>query len=178
MHKLDNIDYLNSGNAVQQEAYRILKDYRVMHNLQDFTPVLAGTIPLEINIAGSDLDIICYWQDKKLFTDNITLHFSQYKNYSLREAEVNGHLSVIANFFIENFEIEIFGQNIPVAQQYAYRHMIMEYNILQQKGENFKNSIIRLKKQGYKTEPAFALLLGLESGNPYEELLNYELHKK
>lgn len=47
--------------------------------------------------------------------------------------------------------------------------MIAEYKILQAKGEEFKQKIIELKKQGIKTEPAFGMLLGLE--NPYEELL-------
>lgn len=177
MHKFDNINYLSSGNTVQQEAYRILTAYKVMHHLQGFTPVLAGTIPLEINIDGSDLDVVCYWENKQLFIDSINQHFSGYRGYSLREVEINGYLSVIANFFIENFEIEIFGQNIPVAQQYGYRHMIIEYNILLQKGNEFKSRLIELKKQGYKTEPAFALLLGIESDNPYEALLNYEVHK-
>lgn len=177
MHKLDNINYLKSGNTVQQKAYRILTGYKIIHHLQDFTPVLAGTIPLEINIDGSDLDIICYWQDKQLFKDTVNQHFSLHKSYNLREADINGHASVIANFCIEDFEIEIFGQNIPIAEQYGYRHMIIEYDILHKKGEDFKSRIIELKKQGHKTEPAFAILLGLKSNNPYEALLNYELHK-
>lgn len=177
MHKLDNINYLKSGNTVQQEAYRILTTYSVMHYLQDFTPVLAGTIPLEINIDTSDLDIVCYWQDKELFVNTVNRHFSVYKNFNLREADINGHTSVIANFVIEDFEIEIFGQNIPVTGQYGYRHMIIEYNILQEKGSDFKNRIIKLKKKGYKTEPAFALLLGLKNDNPYEALLDYESDK-
>lgn len=55
MHKLDNINYLKSGSTVQQEAYRILTTYKVINYLQNFTPVLADTIPLEINIDSSDL---------------------------------------------------------------------------------------------------------------------------
>ncbi|NDI99094.1 DUF4269 domain-containing protein [Flavobacterium sp. LaA7.5] len=177
MHKLDNINYLSSGNTIQKETYRILTDNNIMQYLYDFNPILVGTIPLEINIDGSDLDIICYWQDKQLFIDVINQCFSEYKDYTLREVKINGYPTVIANFFIENFEIEIFGQNIPVVQQYGYRHMIIEYNILLQKGNEFKNRIIELKKQGYKTEPAFALLLGIKGNDPYKSLLDYEVHK-
>ena len=149
-----------------------------MHYLQNFTPVLAGTIPLEINIDSSDLDIVCYWRDKELFVNTVSDYFSLYKNFNLREADINGHASVIANFVIEDFEIEIFGQNIHVTGQYGYRHMIIEYNILQEKGSDFKNRIIELKKQGYKTEPAFTHLFGLKNENPYEALLHYESDKK
>lgn len=177
MHKLDSINYLSSGNTIQKETYRILTDNNIMQYLYDFNPILVGTIPLEINIDGSDIDIICYWQDKQLFIDVINQCFSEYKDYTLREVKINGYPTVIANFFIENFEIEIFGQNIPVVQQYGYRHMIIEYNILLQKGNEFKNRIIELKKQGYKTEPAFALLLGIKGNDPYKSLLDYEVHK-
>jgi hypothetical protein len=48
--------------------------------------------------------------------------------------------------------------------------MITEYRILLEKGEAFRSQIVELKRQGMKTEPAFALLLGLE-GDPYLELL-------
>jgi hypothetical protein len=81
--------------------------------------------------------------------------------------------TIIASFFIEDFEIEIFGQNIPVQQQSGYRHMIIEYNLLLQFGEEFRKNIIDLKRQGFKTEPAFAELFGL-SGDPYQALLDFE----
>jgi hypothetical protein len=45
---------------------------------------------------------------------------------------------------------------------------------LAQHGERFKNEVIKLKKQGIKTEPAFASLLGLP-GDPYGALLKFEL---
>ena len=82
--------------------------------------------------------------------------------------------TTIARFNTNSFEIEIFGQNIPVEQQNAYRHMLTEYKILQQKGVVFKRKVTALKKQGLKTEPAFARLLGIK-GNPYEELLDFKL---
>jgi len=51
--------------------------------------------------------------------------------------------------------------------------MVIEYQLLVKHGSVCREKIIELKKQGFKTEPAFAFLLGLK-GNPYEELLKYE----
>ncbi|RYD74479.1 MAG: DUF4269 domain-containing protein, partial [Sphingobacteriales bacterium] len=82
--------------------------------------------------------------------------------------------SLKANFFINNFEFEIFGQNIHTEDQNAYRHMLVEHKILQEKGEDFRKQIIELKNQGYKTEVAFAKLLALK-GDAYEELLKLKI---
>nr|WP_255539722.1 DUF4269 domain-containing protein [Parapedobacter sp. ISTM3] len=79
-------------------------------------------------------------------------------------------MAIVANFFLDGFEIEIFGQRIPTRQQFAYRHLIVEHNLLNKHGEKFRQQIIELKRQGRKTEPAFALALGL-TGDPYTELL-------
>lgn len=52
--------------------------------------------------------------------------------------------------------------------------MLIEHQILQSENEDFRLKIIELKKNGYKTEPAFAKLLDLE-GNPYHALLAYQI---
>ncbi|RZK33633.1 MAG: DUF4269 domain-containing protein, partial [Pedobacter sp.] len=98
-------------------------------------------------------------------------HFQNEKGFVISK---NANLNAVkSNFLIEDFEIEIFGQNISTQQQHAYRHMLIEHKILLEKGEAFRQQIIQLKKQGFKTEPAFAKLLGLE-GDAYEELLKVE----
>jgi hypothetical protein len=61
-----------------------------------------------------------------------------------------------------------------VMEQVAYRHMVVEWNILAANDDNFRGEIIRLKKSGMKTEPAFAQLLQLD-GDPYQALLSYSL---
>ena len=59
-----NIDYLKSGTARQQKAFEVLNENLILQKLSDFTPVLVGTIPINIAIDSSDLDIACYWKDK------------------------------------------------------------------------------------------------------------------
>ena len=167
----DNITYLQNGNTKQKQAYVTLTDKQVLFKIQKFDPILVGTIPINIDIEKSDLDIICYFKSKKDFKKSILVHFSTQKNFTIREQMISGNLTIVANFTINQFEIEIFGQNIPVQEQFGFRHMIIEAEILEEHGEDFRRKIIELKEQGIKTEPAFAELLQLE-GNPYEALLN------
>lgn len=165
------IDYLKSGNERQQKAYQLLSKHSFFEKLKAYSPILAGTIPIEIDIEGSDLDIICevdlnFEED---FLNDILNCIPQDTGIKVEYLILNGEKCMTINFMLEDFPIEIFGQNKPSAQQNAYLHMMAEYRILQEKGEGFKQKIIQLKQQGMKIEPAFGVLLGLE--NPYEDLL-------
>jgi hypothetical protein len=167
----EDISYLLTGNDRQRRAYETLKKYRVMDLLEKFDPILTGTIPINMDIETSDLDISCCYTDKKEFIETVDRLFSDEKQFVLREnSEFN---SVVCSFWLDDFELELFGQSIPTKKQYAYRHMLIEHQLLEERGEAFRQEILALKKQGYKTEPAFGIALGLK-GNPYEELLKFE----
>ncbi len=173
----DNIEYLQYGNNRQRQAYYTLTNNQILSKLKRFDPILVGTIPINIDIENSDLDIICCFADKQEFHKSITDNFSNQKNFTIREQPNLDTLAIVANFFLDGFEIEIFGQSVQTKQQFAYRHLIVEYNLLNKYGEKFRQQIIELKRQGQKTEPAFALALGLK-GNPYTELLKFEPSEK
>ncbi|KAF2514253.1 DUF4269 domain-containing protein [Flavobacterium foetidum] len=174
MTDFTKIAYLKNGNLKQKRAFEVLTHYKVLENLAEFDALITGTIPINIDIDGSDLDIICYWKNKTYFIEKVKLLFQKYNGFWIKENIINAQESVVASFRLDEFEIEIFGQNIPTQNQNAYKHMVVEAKILRSKGENFRVEIIKLKQNGHKTEPAFALLLGLK-GNPYEELLSYEV---
>lgn len=163
-----DIAYLENGNERQKNAYQVLTENAILEKLNRFTPILVGTIPINIDIESSDLDIICNVNDEEAFVSTVKNHFQNKKAFEISK-NLNFN-AVQSNFVINDFEIEIFGQDIPTQQQNAYRHMLIEHRILLEKGEQFRLQIIELKKQGYKTEPAFAKLLGLK-GDAYEELL-------
>lgn len=163
-----NIDYLKNGNERQKRAYEVLTRYQIFEKLKDYSPILAGTIPIEIDIEDSDLDIICEVTDFTEFEKTLSEMFSEF-DLKIEKITVNNEQATVLNFKLEKFPIEIFGQNKPATEQNAYRHMIAEYKILQEKGNDFKKKIIELKKQGIKTEPAFGILLNLVK--PYEDLL-------
>ncbi|CAH0227652.1 hypothetical protein SRABI27_02390 [Pedobacter sp. Bi27] len=166
-----DISYLKLGNERQKKAYQVLTDNEIIGKLAPYHPILVGTIPINIDIENSDLDIICEVSDKNEFIDKLNVLFRSEKDFIIRESLKFD--AIKANFIIDGFEIEIFGQNIPTARQNAYRHMLIEHKLLLARDEKFRQDIIDLKNQGYKTEPAFAKLLRLD-GNAYEELLKLE----
>lgn len=169
----DTIDYLRDGTPRQREAYAVLTSHNVLTKLEPFTPILVGTIPIAIDIETSDLDIICCWTDRKAFSDAVRAVFGQERAFEIRESAEPGREVVVANFEMDGFAIEIFGQNRPTREQFAYRHMVIEHRLLVERGEEFRQAVIDLKRKGYKTEPAFGQLLGL-TDNPYVQLLAYE----
>lgn len=168
--KFDTIEQLANGNPRQRHAYHTLQQHQIMEILTPFDPILAGTVPINIDIESSDLDIICAYQNGRDFREYLKLHFSGFHQFQLKECFVHNESSVIANFVINDWPIEIFGQIKPSRTQAAVIHMYVEYNLLSIHGEQFRQHIIQLKKQGLKTEPAFAQALGIK-GDPYLELL-------
>ncbi|WP_306354273.1 DUF4269 domain-containing protein [Flavobacterium sp. '19STA2R22 D10 B1'] len=174
---IENIDftkigYLNTGNEKQKKAYRLLQKNQILSKLSSFDPVLVGTIPINIDIDSSDLDIICYYKNKADFIQTIFESFGQENQFQYSEITIANKEVVVANFFMDGFEMELFGQDIPTLEQNGYKHMVIEHQILMEKGETFRQQIVDLKEKGYKTEPAFGLLLGLHT-DPYTQLLDY-----
>lgn len=173
MTDFKNIEYLKSGNARQRNAYSVLLNLGIFDSLKTYAPILTGTIPIEIDLHDSDLDIICECRDHISFAQDLIDRFGKYHDFQIWTNTHQGIMSTIANFSHEGQKIEIFGQNVPTDKQDSFRHMLIERKILLEKGPSFKNQIVELKKQGIKTEPAFAQLLGLK-GNPYLELLKFD----
>lgn len=173
MPNFEDIAYLQAGNQRQREAYEVLTKYEVMQQLASFEPLLAGTIPIGIDVVQSDLDVICCWKSKADFRQALLLYFSDCPGFALREREIRGQESIVASFWLDDFEVEVFGQHKPSREQHAYRHMLVEYKLLQKYGEPLRQQVVHLKEQGVKTEPAFARLLNLP-GDPYEALLRLE----
>jgi hypothetical protein len=170
---LNEID-LSQGTARQQEAHRALQNLDIFNVLGVYTPVLAGTIPLDIDVPGSDLDIICEAHDLSAFQRTITHAFGSYEAFTVEQKQIGDLPSVIANFYCGYFPVEIFGQSRPVIRQNAYRHLLVESRLLDIGGEAARQAIRELKKSGMKTEPAFAHYFKLK-GDPYQVLLELSL---
>lgn len=167
------IDYLRNGNPRQRKAYAALRSIQVMERLGPFSPLLAGTIPLGIDIQGSDLDILCFTNDTEQFCQVLQQHYAGFEGFSINHFSTPQGSAVTVSFRAEGFPVEVFGQAVPTRYQLAYRHMLIEYRLLQERGPAFRRQVVDLKRAGMKTEPAFALLLGC-TGNPYQDLLAFE----
>lgn len=172
MLDFESITYLKEGTQRQQLAYQELVDLEIMNVLKHYHPILVGTIPIHIDLPISDLDIICTCKNYFVFIKTIKEHYQTQKGFKIKISDDGA--SIVANFQGKHFEIEIFGQMKPTKEQDAYRHLLIEHRILEYYGEDFRQKIIRLKKEGMKTEPAFAQILQL-LGDPYQALLNINL---
>lgn len=160
-----------TGNKKQQEAYAAIRQLGILKQLKSYTPVLCGTLPIGIDITGSDLDIIMEVHDFALFEEKVKTLYSNQKNFKIERLTIRGREVVKANFIFDDFEFELFGQAKPVHKQYAYLHMIIEHHLMK-KDPSLKGKVIKLKKQGYKTEPAFCKILNI-TGDPYLGLIQF-----
>lgn len=173
MHHFDDIAYLQQGSDKQRRVWELLTRHEIFVKLAPFDPLLAGTIPIGIDTPDSDLDILCHCPDVAHFESELRSFFGREPSFRLHHKVIRGRASVVCSFEKEDFVIEIFGQDQPSRLQNAYRHLLIEARLLEERGPDFRRQVIELKQSGLKTEPAFALLLGLE-GDPYEALLELE----
>jgi len=167
-----NIDFLRTGSPIQQKGWKILHQTQLLKKLQPYTPVLTGTLPIDIFVEGkSDIDISCEVFSFSTFTEFVNQQFAQFKNITIKEKELSSIPSIIVTFDLPGFPVEIVGQPISINEQVAVRHLQIEHVLLNHYGNSFRQRIIDLKSSGLKTEPAFAYVLNL-NGDPYAALLN------
>lgn len=163
--------YLKRGNDTQRRAFQTLVSLRVFERLAAYDPVLVGTIPIDVDIKTSDLDVICDARNLDAFERDVREHFGAKRAFAIKRNVHHGVPAVIARFETDAFPIEIFGQPLRVAEQAAYRHMVVEARLLQLGGQGARDAIRELKRAGVKTEPAFAQHFNI-AGDPYAALLD------
>jgi Domain of unknown function (DUF4269) len=165
--------YLKNGNAKQRKVYELINELDILNFLKRYNPIIVGTIPIEIDLPESDIDIICEVSDLNKFNELLTQEYSTFDSFSVKEKIIRNKTSVVLKLIYKGFTFEIFGQDTPTTEQYAYRHMIIQHKLLQSQPTSFRSKIIDLKTKGLTTEQAFGEVLKLK-GDPYEELLKLE----
>ncbi|MFD0590929.1 DUF4269 domain-containing protein [Paenibacillus sp. GCM10027627] len=165
-----DIGYLDKGNDRQRQAFRCLTKLNLFADLAHYCPLLVGTIPIDIDIAESDLDILCEVHDFSRFAEELNNLYGKHSGFRIQNDQIRQGPVTVCQFYYEGFEIELFGQSRPVEKQNGYLHMLIESRLLALAGPQAREDIRKLKKLGYKTEPAFGMFFHL-SGDPYAELL-------
>jgi hypothetical protein len=147
---------------------------RILHVLRHYDPHVAGTLPLGIDVPGSDIDILCHAPDADAFTRLVWSTFGERAAFSIRQW-TGEERPVIASFEAHGWTFELFGHPSPVPLQRGWRHFEVERRLLALGGAPFRRAVMERRRQGAKTEPAFADSLQLE-GDPYVALL--EIHSR
>jgi len=89
MTDFTSIEYLKTGNQKQVHAFEVLSQNKVLINLAQFDPILVGTIPINIDIKNSDLDIICYWKNKPNFIAKLNTLFGNQNEFQIKETPID-----------------------------------------------------------------------------------------
>ena len=150
----------------------VLDDLGLLDELTDYQPMVIGTPPLGIDIGSSDIDVACTADDLEQFVSDMTKRFGNQAGFTVAALSEFADPAVRIAFTTSDWEVELFCQAIPIAEQWGVRHFLIERRLLAVQPA-LRNKVIELKKSDFKTEPAFARLLGLE-GDPYEAMLKLE----
>ena len=166
-----HIEYLRQGTLRQQEAYATLRALGILEALASYDARLAGTLPIDVDIPGSDLDILCQVEEARMdaFTAQLRREYGRHPGFTLARKQRYGHPILLCDFYFRDFPIQVYGSPTPVDQQRAWVHLLAEAHLLAKTGPEAKEAVRALKRAGMKTEPAFAQVFGLV-GDPYEAL--------
>ena len=154
------------------EYEQVVEQLSLLAKLREFNPILIGTPPLGIELETSDIDVACSTDDLSKFKNVALKEFGDSDRFTYRHATLQGQDSVVVQFYAYEWEVELFCQQTPTEQQWGVRHFFVEQKILEI-APQLKEVVRSLKRDGLKTEPAFANVLGL-TGDPYKSILALE----
>jgi predicted metalloenzyme YecM len=170
-HPLSLESLINLEN--NKKVWDALEQSQVLAVLKEYNPLIAGTYPLGLQVEDSDLDILIRLKDKKQLIELAQKSWGSLTDFNIEETQIDKLETLIVKFRINTIPFEIFAQDNEPVRQKAYLHFLVEERLLNELGTDFRSLVMRLRKQGLKTEPAFAQALNL-SGDPYLALLDLQ----
>ena len=84
-----DIEYLKHGNDQQKLAYSEIVKLDIFEKFKKYNPILTGTIPIEIDLPESDLDIICQCENHKEFSEFLSEQFGDKTGFKMYSTEFN-----------------------------------------------------------------------------------------
>jgi hypothetical protein len=166
-HRFSKNEWLDESNANHLAIKGFLENTRIIKSLNCFQPLIAGTFPIGLEVEGSDVDLLCSYSEA---ATRLELQSRlQEMQPGIKYCNAQDHFT--ASWEWEHLPIELYASEVPSADQAAFRHLLIEAWLLETHGPELKATVLHLKQQGIKTEPAFAKALEME-GDPYTVLLD------
>jgi hypothetical protein len=89
-----------------------------------FDPRVAGTPPLGLDLPGSDIDVLCFAPDARIFSDIVWHAFSDAPAFIAKQW-VDPPRAVVVSFEAAGWQIQLYGEAIPVERQRGWRHFAL-----------------------------------------------------
>jgi len=144
----------------------------ILKALAAYDPHIAGTPPLGIHTETSDIDILFRAPEPEAFVADVSQLYEHMSGFHIWQWTSEDR-PVVARFRAYGWDFELFAGTQPVAQQFGWRHFKIEQRLLLLGGDSFRGAILKLRRDGLKTEPAFWSALKRE-GDAYLGLLSLE----
>lgn len=112
----------------------------LLDRLAGFDPHVVGTPPLGLDLAGSDIDIVCHAPDPDVVARLMWDHFGDRQQFLLWRWRA-GDRPVVACFTAAGWPFEVFAAPRPVAEQAGWRHFRVEQRLLARGGEALRRAL-------------------------------------
>lgn len=169
--------YLSLESVVNLEknylVWNALEELQILKTLNDFSPLIAGTFPLNVYNENSDIDLLLEADSLYALKETLLDHYQELPGFEVFETKVDELPTLICRFSYNKVPFEIFAQNKNPVLQKAYRHFLVEEKLLKLGGELFRNKVMSLREKGLKTEEAFSKALSVNE-DPYQYILSLE----
>lgn len=113
--------------------FKALTASRILESFKQYTPFLAGTFPLGLQVENSDLDILMCAQNLDQLNDELKERYGHFSDYKVQRIFVDGLNSLIVNFSFEHVSFKVFAQNKVITSQKGFTHFQFEERSLKRK---------------------------------------------
>lgn len=155
----------------QSSLFSAIKSSNILKDLKPFNPIVVGTFPLGLHMEHSDVDVALSHTNLQEVQETCLKCYSHLPGFQMHTACILERDRLVVRFQWEGIAFELFAQTQPTFSQNGYRHMIIEERLLKVGGSEFFERVLSLRKQGLKTEPAFAEAMDLKDPDAYAGLL-------
>lgn len=150
-------------------AAEALAQSRVLEALAPYSPTVVSTIWVGLDLPESDINMVCCFKCRSQFERRLIETLGGLKDFTLSSSKE----ALIARATLGAFPLEIYGSNVAISEQVAFRHYQVMQRLTFLSSADFSNRVRAYKTEGLKTEPAIAAVLNLQ-GEPFAAVMALE----